>query len=170
METNLMQTTDVVRLAREHWRSGNALEAGRLIFESLPNDVRPQWAGRVLRLVLRRTGIKSEPIERIIGLVDNPVDWSQAHDAFSAARDVVLQLERLAFRDPQQSMLLSHLLLAELVAKVTYNATNPYDEFDEDSGWWIAPCLEEILNKVGDQDFSESMWQALSALPGSDST
>jgi hypothetical protein len=35
-------------------------------------------------------------------------------------------------------LLMEHLVLAELVAKVTYNETNPDDEFDEDSGWWVA--------------------------------
>jgi len=47
------------------------------------------------------------------------------------------------------------------VAKVTYNATNPTDEFDEDSGWWIARCLKDVLELLGDDEFSRSMWTTL---------
>jgi hypothetical protein len=42
--------------------------------------------------------------------------------------------------------LLHLLLLAEIAAKVMYNATQPDDPFDEDSGWWLAPCLRELLS------------------------
>ncbi len=71
-------------------------------------------------------------------------------------------MEQLEARTPQQDLLLNHLLLAELVAKVTYNSTNPPDEFDEDSGWWIAPCLKDILDAVNDENFSLTVWSALS--------
>jgi hypothetical protein len=51
--------------------------------------------------------------------------------------------------------------LAELVAKVTYNATDPPDRFDEDSGWWIAACLRDLVDRLGDEEFSEAAWSAL---------
>lgn len=57
-------------------------------------------------------------------------------------------------------MVRSLLPLGELVAKVTYNATNPMDEFDEDSGWWIAPCLQDILSRLNDDAFSNEAWAA----------
>jgi hypothetical protein len=57
--------------------------------------------------------------------------------------------------------LLSLLALTELVAKVTYNATDPTDEFDEDSGSWIAVCLKELLDSLKDDALSKSMWSAL---------
>jgi len=74
---------------------------------------------------------------------------------------MTLKLEKAHFRSRSEKLLLPHLLLAELVAKVTYNATNPDDEFDEDSGWWIAVCLKDILDSVSDSAFSEKMWQVL---------
>jgi hypothetical protein len=67
---------------------------------------------------------------------------------------------RVDLRD-QQALLLRNLLLAELVAKVTYNSTNPPDEFDEDSGWWVAPCLKDILDFVDDEQFSTAAWAVL---------
>ena len=53
------------------------------------------------------------------------------------------------------------LSLAELVAKVTYNATNPEDEFDEDSGWWIAVHMRWFIEHWGDALFTDAAWNAL---------
>jgi hypothetical protein len=50
--------------------------------------------------------------------------------------------------------------LAELTAKVTYNATHPPDEFDEDCGWWIAVYLKRLLDSLHDDSFSQRMWLA----------
>jgi len=57
--------------------------------------------------------------------------------------------------------MLAVVYLAELAAKVTYNATDPIDEFDEDSGWWVPYCVGHILDLLQDEGFSESMWSAL---------
>jgi len=157
-----MTTRHALLSACSYWRKGQTLEAGKLIFESLPREIRPKWAANIMRLVLKRTGIKSDLIERAISIVNSSNDWGKAHAVFSALRDATLELEQLKTRGPQQTLLLRHLLLAELVAKVTYNSTNPPDEFDEDSGWWIAPCLKDILNFVDDENFSAAMWSALS--------
>jgi hypothetical protein len=156
-----MLTSDILTKARSRWTEGQTLEAGKLIFDSLPSEVRTQWANNILRLVVERTGIKSDVIERVISIANRPEDWGKAHDAFSAVRAKVSKLEGPAALNPQQQLLLRHLLLAELVAKVTYNATNPPDEFDEDSGWWIAPCLKGILDLVDDTASSEAMWAML---------
>ena len=163
-----MAINEILSKARGLWKNGNALEAGRLIFESLPVGTRPQWAARVLRLVVDRTGVKSEPVELAISIANTPDDWSKAHDVFSTVRDATLELERLRPLSPPQTLLLRHLGMAELVAKVAYNATNPVDEFDEDSGWWIAPCLKHILDSLDDEKFSIAAWSALSLDEGSE--
>ena len=155
----------ILTKARSLWTEGEALEAGKLIFDSLPRESRPEWAANILRLVLKRTGIKSPPIERVSSLARCSGDWNKAHEAFSMVRKAALKLEHLKPLTPPQTLLLRHLLLAELVAKVIYNATNPPDEFDEDSGWWIALCLKDILNSVSDEEFSAAMWLALSDPP-----
>ena len=159
-----MPTNEILSKARSHWKKGQALEAGRLIFESLPLGTRPHWAARVLRQVVERTGVKFQPIESIVGIADCPNDWGKAHDAFSVLRKATLDLEQLKARSPEQALLLNHLMLAELVAKVTYNATSPSDAFDEDSGWWIAPCLKDILDSLSDENFSEAAWSALASV------
>jgi hypothetical protein len=157
-----MPTRDIISKALTHWQNGQALEAGKLIFESLPVGTHPQWAAKVLRLVLEQTGFKSQAVERAISIANSPNEWGKAHDVFSALRKATLELEQLKARSPQQALLLNLLLLAELVAKVTYNSTSPPDEFDEDSGWWIAPCLKDILDSVSDEQFSAAAWSVLS--------
>ena len=138
------------------------LDAGRLIFENLAVEARPPWAARVLQVVLDRTGVKSQLFDRAISMANNPHDWSKAHDLFSALRDATLELDQVRLRTPRQTTLLRHLLLAELVAKVTYNATNPPDEFDEDSGWYIAQSMRDILDSLNDEEFSTVAWSSLS--------
>ena len=143
------------------WNDGEPIEAGRLIFESIKKQDQPAWAANVLQRVVDRTGIKSIVIENILRCAKSPQDWNGGHKAFSLAREATLKLEESGNLSVEQELLLCTLLLAELVAKVTYNATDPVDEFDEDSGWWIAVCLKDILQLIGDDKFSEVMWAAL---------
>jgi len=157
-----MATNQILSEARNLWNKGNALEAGKLIFENLPVGTRPQWAARVLRLVVDRTGVKSQPVELAISIANAPKDWGKAHDVFSTVRKATLELGRLKPLSAPQTLLLRQLGLAELVAKVTYNGTNPDDEFDEDSGWWVAPLLKNILDSLDDEKFSAAAWSALS--------
>jgi hypothetical protein len=155
------ENSNYLNQASEYWRIGQPLEAGRLIFENLPTEIRPRWAASILKSVVERTGVKSPPIEHILHLADRPSEWKDAHKAFSEARDLTLKLDKLTPRSAEQALLLQHMGLAELVAKVIYNATNPPDEFDEDSGWWVAVCLKSILDLLDDDDFSKLMWLAL---------
>ena len=78
-------------------------------------------------------------------------------------RKSTLELDRIRERGltKDQELLGWLLALAELVAKVTYSATDPPDEFDEDSGWWIAPCLKGFLDSLNDSEFSNAAWAAL---------
>jgi hypothetical protein len=143
------------------WKKDDSVEAGRVIFESIKKQDRPTWAANVLQRVVNRAGIKSIAVENILRCAKNPEDWKRGHKAFSLARDATLKLEEKGDLSSEQELLLCTLLLAELVAKVTYNATDPIDEFDEDSGWWIAGCLKDILQLLGDDKFSEIMWSTL---------
>ena len=152
------QSNKYLSQASEYWRLGQPLAAGRLIFENLPTEVRPHWASHILSLVIEKTKVKSPPIEYIIEIASRPADWGKAHEAFSLARAVTLELNKTKVKPPHQMLLIQHMGLAELVAKVIYNATNPSDEFDEDSGWWIAVCLKNILDLLDDNEFSRSMW------------
>ena len=135
--------------ADEHWQKGQSLAVGRLIFESVPAEVRPKWAAGILKASLARSGISSHPIfDKVLDSADVEGDWGKAHDAFSKIRERTLQLESLSEQSEEGNLLLRNLYLAENVAKVIYNAANPPDAFDEDSGWWIAVCLKSILDSL----------------------
>jgi hypothetical protein len=99
----------------------------------------------------------------VLYIADHTKEWRNAHDAFSTVRKSTLKLDRIRERGltKEQELLGWLLALAELVAKVTYNATDPLDEFDEDSGWWIAPCLKGFLDSLNDDEFSNAAWSAL---------
>ena len=76
-------------------------------------------------------------------------------------------MERLAKKHhlTKEDELMGHVLcLAELVSKVAYNATNPPDEFDEDSGWWIVVCLREFIDNFWhDEEFAKAAWSTVSS-------
>jgi len=156
-----LPANDIALEAQAYWQKGDVFEAGKLLFEQLPNEIRQKWASGILRLVVERTGIKTGPIEYALHLADRPKNWSKAHGAFSDLRRETLLLEGVINRSRDQDLKLSLLLLAELVAKITYNATLPDDEFDEDTGWSIAPCLKDILDRLNDDTFAEVARSAL---------
>jgi hypothetical protein len=68
---------------------------------------------------------------------------------------LTLQYEKAESKDEVYGGL---LYLAENVAKVTYNATNPPDPFDEDAGAWVVSCLRDLVNKVNDPEFGTKAW------------
>lgn len=140
---------DVVKQAADYWIEGEAMEAGKLLFQRLSNDLRPRWAARILRLVLEKAGIQSPLFAKVLYDADHQRLWGDGHRAFSTLRDSTLKLDevrRTRGLTEGQDTLACVLALAELVAKVTYNAANPPDEFDEDSGWWIVSSLKAFTN------------------------
>jgi hypothetical protein len=153
--------TETLKAAHELWQAGKELEAGRAVFEAIPEEARPGWAARILKAVVARTGLRSPAIDRIIWVAGDSRTWLQGHAAFQAARNETLRLDEIPARSPAEELMLHQVVLAELVAKVTYNATNPEDGFNEDSGWWIGRCLRDVLEAAGDADFAASAWSLL---------
>lgn len=147
--------------AAKYWKQGIPLEAGRLLFENLRDDARAHWAARILQSVVKKSRVTSPSIDRVLQIAQRSDRWVEAHDAFSMVRSATLELSGLPFRSSEQSLLLQHLGLAELVAKVLYNATKPEDEFDADSGWWIAVCAKNIVDLLADDQFEREIWSEL---------
>lgn len=145
------------------WQKGQSLDAGRLIFEKLPLQTRPIWAAKILKIVIEKAGIVDSSFRRILKIADNPDLWKDAHAAFSEIRREVLKLDKLRQNglSAEQDTFCCILSLAELVAKVTYNATEPSDEFDEDSGWWIVPSLRAFGDSWKDAEFLEKAWNTV---------
>lgn len=162
-----MQNNDkyYLQLAAQYWRSGQALEAGKLLFENVPSERRPQWAANILRFVLRKSEIHWAVFRQVLDTAEHQASWINGHRVFSRVRDSALALDNLGelYGLTRRQQLQAEVLgLAELVAKVTYNATDPPDPFDEDTGWWIAVCLRGLADDVWtDVEFSQAAWTLL---------
>lgn len=144
--------------AREHWDEGRLLEAGRLLYERIPIELRPVWAAEVLAIACNHLPIIPE-VETVLEMASDPSRWPEAYETFSAVRDLTLQAEGQAVGRPY----LEVLWLVELVAKVTYNASGGPAPFDPDSGWWVAVALLDIVDQVDDPEFAAKAWATLSS-------
>ena len=115
----------------------NNIEIGREIFENIPNDIKPGWAG----LILSRFDnyIKNVPksIVDLYPIIDNQERWKEAHKQFYAIRQFSLDNKNY---EPNV-----YLQLAELVAKITYNASGEPAPFDNDSGWYISSLALKVV-------------------------
>jgi hypothetical protein len=86
---------DYLTRAAEFWEGGKPIEAGRLVFENLPSDVRPAWAPRILRLVLEKSGVARDQFLRTLDTADHPRQWANGHRCFDILRGTVLELDEL---------------------------------------------------------------------------
>lgn len=140
--------------------------AGRVLFDLVPLAEKPAWAARVLRAAM--AGIPQVPasVARVERLASGPRwGWVGCHGAFSAVRVDTMRLDGKMYGGvwlplPEQAVL--HVVeLAELVAKVAYNSTEPVDEFDEDSGWSILAFALHTITDANDPAFEREVWSAL---------
>lgn len=158
------EEADCLHEAEVLWKSGQALEAGRLIYEQLAVSARPYWAMSILSSVLSVTGHRIRSIEHLRRIAEDPEQWHYAHKAFSRIRKRTLRLERRIWLTKKKELMLCELYLAENAAKVLYNATKPRDAFDEDSGWWIASCFKDCIDRIDGDELQISAWSVLSDL------
>jgi len=105
------------------------IETGRQIFENLPNEIRPAWAGLILSRFDNYLSDIPKPISALFPIIENKDRWNEAYGQFGEIRRFLLDNKKYK---PEV-----YLLLAELVAKVTYNASGQPAPFDNDSGYYI---------------------------------
>jgi hypothetical protein len=158
---NTHHSADFFWAARNTFESGDAIDAGKLICENLSPRELVAWAVATLKVVIDDPAVKCPEIINIASIADDPTRWTSAHDAFRVARRAGLELDKVREPSREQHLRLHALCLAELVAKVTYNATNPDDEFDEDSGWWIVPVIKDLIDVVENQAVRDRLLEAL---------
>ncbi|MGD9365564.1 MAG: hypothetical protein PVH87_07710 [Desulfobacteraceae bacterium] len=143
--------------AKPFWDSGQPLKAGEILYEHIREIHRPLWAKEVLELCIPLTG-RIKEVEEVVGITKDPERWKEAHDAFSAVRDLTLKAEGKGV----DSIYSSILYLAENVAKVTYNASGESAPFDHDSGYWIVSNLRYIVDQKQDESFEKQAWHIVS--------
>lgn len=153
--------------ARTLWNSEQYMELGKRILDPMPLHQQPIWAARILKLVYEHSGLKHEAIETLLEISSNPDQWKMAKPHFSVIRRVLLEFDQKRTRkyvlSEEEKSLCGMLVLAEQTAKVTYNATDPFDEFDEDSGYWLVPLLHGFVKYPSWQSevFSQKAWNTL---------
>jgi hypothetical protein len=147
-------TNETVSKALELWNADQATKAGWLLSEQIPIANRPFWAAMILDLCRRLTR-PPLAVRAVCAIAARRYLWRWGHVAFHAVRRLTLQYEEAKSKDEVYGGL---LYLAENVAKVTYNATNPPDPFDEDVGAWVVSCLCYLVNKVGNPEFETKAW------------
>jgi hypothetical protein len=129
------------------------IQIGQDVFENLPNDIRPGWAG----LILSRfdSYVKTIPvsIKELYPIIDNKDRWQESHGQFNKIRRFLLDNKNY---QPE-----AYLLLAELVAKVTYNAAGQSAPFDSDSGHYIASLSLKATEHFDDNRLEEEVTSAI---------
>jgi hypothetical protein len=147
--------------ARALWDSHKPYEAGRLIYEALPNDRRPFWAADILDLCLGALPSTDEledaidEMEDLCALARRALTWRDAHDAFSRVRDHTLAEDRTHAGGPVYVALLE---VAENVAKVTYNASGQPAPFDYNCGYRLVCCLRHFFDQIGSPKLEAEAW------------
>ena len=145
------------------WNENKLLEAGKIVYESLPNNSRPLWASDILTECVKLINPVSEFL-LVIRTAKTPNEWKNAHKVFQEVRNLTLKDEKNIGKNFVYTGLLS---LAENTAKVTYNSfcanlaidyqysSEFLPPFDEDSGLWIVQNLKYILEQVKDSNFEK---------------
>jgi hypothetical protein len=115
-----VKETTLARL-RELWDSSDSPAAGKEIFEHISNDRRPGWAADIVEW------------------------WCQGREPLQELQNVIA-----IARDPQRWQLAALLRVAEIAAKITYNATGLLAPFDHHAGWRVAPYLRDFAAAQAD--------------------
>jgi ribosomal protein S18 acetylase RimI-like enzyme len=150
----------IVREAKEQWDAGQALQAGRLIFERIPQEQWATWAVAILELA-RGFVPPSPEIEAVIKLAkwppspnpENADEWRAAHEVVDAVNNLHYETT-----DPPAKRVFA---LAKDVAQVVYNSRGYPAMFDFDAGWEIADDLRQLVPDAKDAEFERRAWAAL---------
>lgn len=140
-------------MTTELYNIKNNIEIGKQIFENIPNDIRPLWAGHILTYFDKYIEDIPLSIKDLFPIAENKEIWKDAHIQFTKIRKFGLENPKYK---PE-----TYLRLAELVAKVTYNASGEPAPFDIDSGHYIASMALKTTEYFDDNSLQEEVKSAL---------
>lgn len=124
------------------------LKSGKTIFESVPRNFRPGW-GTSLLMTFDDALIVPKEIKDLYEIVNDEKRWKEAHEQFNKIRIFLLNNKR--FRPKE------FLLLAENVAKITYNQSGYPAPFDNDAGWYIPGLAIQTAESFKDKKLMEEV-------------
>ncbi len=125
------------------------IKIGQEIFQNIPNDIKPGWAGLILSRFDNYINIIPVPIQELFSIIDNKDRWYEAHGQFNKIRCFLLEN-----KDFQPE---TYLLLAERIAKITYNSSCQSAPFDNDSGYYIASLALQTAEELDDDRLEEEI-------------
>lgn len=129
------------------------IKLGKRIYESVPRQFRPGWGTSLLMTF--EIVIKNVPtsIKELYDIVDDERKWKDAHGQFQKIRQLSLNNKKF---QPN-----TYLLLAEKVAKTTYNLSGQPAPFDSDSGDYIPSLALQTTDYFKDKKVTEEIERIL---------
>lgn len=115
---------------------------GQQIFDRIANKDRPEWGLQILSAFDEYVGTIPQSIIGLKSIIKDRSKWKEAHNQFTEIRRFLLANKKYKYE--------GYLLLAELVAKITYNASGELAPFDHDSGWHIPALAIETAQYFND--------------------
>jgi len=131
----------------------NNIELGRKIFESVPEKARPGWGITLLQVFDNYIDNIPPQIRELEEVTADEENWTKAHAQFTKIR--TFSLDNPDYK-PE-----AFILLAEKVAKITYNSSGLPAPFDSDSGWWIAINAKKTADYFGSKDLIDEVRKIL---------
>jgi hypothetical protein len=129
------------------------LEQGKTLFESVPSRARPGWGVTLLQAFENFIKTVPDEVKDLYKITENENDWNLAHAQFTRIRKYSLANRRF---QPE-----SYLMLAEKVAKITYNESGRDAPFDADSGWHIPKLARQTADKFDNQELKTEIERIL---------
>ena len=143
-------------ISYQDWKNGDAIAIGRALMDGLPPVQQVARAATVLN-ACRPHWTPIREIERVAAIAIEPTRWGEGHDAFDDVRRLTLKEERA----PTSAVLRTLLDVAEIVAKIIYNASGRPAPFDPDSPWRLASKARNFAAALNDERATRNVWDAL---------
>lgn len=143
------QTCNFKEMSIELYDIKTNIEIGEQIFVSVPNDLKPIWAGIILAKFNNYIKDIPEPINGLYDIIKEPSQWKKAHYQFGLIRRFLLDNKQYPYE--------TYLLLAESIAKITYNASGEPAPFDWDSGHYIPSLALQSGDFFKDERLEEDL-------------
>lgn len=128
---------------------------GRRIFESIPKGSRAKWGANLLKAVSKYIDDFPEVVTELLAIIEDGRSLSKAKEQFSKIND-------FAAVNPDYKPA-AFLLLAEGVAKMTYNETGLPDPFAVNAAWYVPLSCKRTADKINESDLDEEITRLISA-------
>jgi len=134
---------------RELYGIKTNIEIGEQIFLSVPKELKPIWAGIILAKFNNYIKNIPEPVKRLYDIIEKPSEWKEAHHQFILIRRFLLDNKHYPYE--------TYLLLAENIAKITYNASGGSAPFDCDSGNYLPSLTLKTADFFEDERLEDDL-------------